>query len=174
MQSSDDDSSSTISTSSTSSDSLTTSSSILAEVETKTKTLLASGKIKDSLALDKVFLFLYVHIFIIIKNPINLMQQHLPPFSITPTIRSIKTENITTGKEIDVPAYSSKGHFLPLQIASDPEQQKSGAADMEIESSDELDSTDMMQPPQISVSILQDPPKLDAYIHQLKEVLIYL
>uniref|UniRef100_A0A915LCG5 Histone-lysine N-methyltransferase n=1 Tax=Meloidogyne javanica TaxID=6303 RepID=A0A915LCG5_MELJA len=155
LQSSDDDSSSTISTSSTSSDSLTTSSSILAEVETKTKTLLASGKIKDSLALD--------------KNPINLMQQHLPPFSITPTIRSIKTENITTEKEIDVPAHSSRGHFLPLQITSDPEQQKSDAADMEIDSSDELDSTDMMQPPQISVSILQDPPKLDAYIHQLKE-----
>ncbi|CAK5091856.1 unnamed protein product [Meloidogyne enterolobii] len=160
QSSDDDDSSSTISTSSTSSDSLTTSSSILAEVETKTKTLLASGKGKDSLALD--------------KNPMNVMQQHLPPFSIAPTIRSIKTENITTEKEIDVPVYSSKGHFLPLQIASDPEQQKSSAADMELESSDELDSTDMMQPPQISVSILQDPPKLDAYIHQLKEFVYFM
>lgn len=118
------------------------------------------------------------------KNP----KHHI---SIQTNIECLHQE-ITNKNEIElsncsIAKSSSKGHFLPISSIIDSKQRKDFGEDdgfnysnvkiedveLEHDSSDELDSNDMMQPPKISVTILQDPSKLDGYIHQLKEVLLF-
>jgi len=85
-----------------------------------------------------------------------------------------------------------KGHFLPPKIAATPIHpqnqhikknveekqpntsfQKVSPLQKQMKKEEEVEEQNvqtMMQPPQISVDILQDPNQLDGYIHQLKEV----
>lgn len=101
---------------------------------------------------------------------------HLKPFEITPLQNNPLKPHVEANS-----SGVKKGHFLPPKITPMPvppptqkalsDQQQCSEDEGDEEEEAEGDGGEMMQPPQISVNILQDPTQMDAYIHQLKEVL---
>ena len=107
----------------------------------------------------------------------NIQTVHLKPFEIIPLNNPTNADANATGVK--------KGHFLPPKITPMPvppptqkatgnrqEQQQCSEDEGDEEEDAEGDGGEMMQPPQVSVNILQDPTLMDAYIHELKEVFL--